>query len=62
MSRKGTGLVLIVIGLIVLIVFATADITGLGNDPNTFGWIQWIGVVAGVVVALIGAYIRSRAA
>ncbi|MGD2158690.1 MAG: hypothetical protein PVG14_16785 [Anaerolineales bacterium] len=60
MSTKTSGLTLIVIGVVVFLLFLLADYIGVGRDVNTFGWIQWLGVVTGFVVTAVGFYLRSR--
>ena len=57
-NKKTIGIALIVIGVIVLIVSLAADAIGLGGAPG-FGYKQIIGVLAGVIVAVIG-YFYSR--
>jgi len=43
-----------VVGIALLIVFATADLTGLGINPTSFGYVQVAGVIAGAVVSIGG--------
>ena len=52
---------LIGIGVLVLVVSVFADPLGLGRNPG-FGWLQWLGVVIGALVALAGFYLRRRKA
>ena len=54
MARKITGTIILVIGAIVLLLFATADLTGLGENPKFFGHVQIEGVIAGAVVTIVG--------
>lgn len=54
MSIKTIGLALLSIGMLVLAVSLLADYIGLGSDPDTFGWKQWVGAGVGLVVALAG--------
>ncbi len=60
MSTKTTGIVLIVIGVIILLVFLLADALGLGADPTTVGWIQWLGAAIGLIVAIVGIVLATR--
>jgi hypothetical protein len=57
--KKVLGIVLIAAGLIIAVVFATADFTGLGSHPD-FGPSQIIGTVAGVVVFVLGLVVTYR--
>ncbi len=61
MSRKSVAIVLLVVGIVVLLVSASADIVGLGSDPNVFGYRQLAGSVAGAILALVGALLYWRA-
>ena len=60
MSNKTSGVVLIVIGVIVLLVFLLADVLGLGSDRTTIGWIQLLGAAVGLVVAVVGIVLATR--
>jgi len=60
MSNKTSGVVLIVIGVIVLLVFLLADVLGLGADRTTIGWIQLLGAAIGLVVAVVGIFLATR--
>jgi hypothetical protein len=51
---KITGTIILVVGIIVLILFATADLTGIGENLKFFGHVQVEGVIAGAVVAIVG--------
>ena len=52
--RKVSGAVLLLIGILLLLLFATADLTGLGENPVSFGPWQITGTIAGAVMAVIG--------
>jgi hypothetical protein len=43
-----------VIGLVVLILFAGADILGIGENPTSFGSVQIGGSIIGTILILIG--------
>ena len=60
MSKKTSGVVLIVVGVIVLLVFLLADFLGIGSDPTTVGWIQLLGAAIGLVVAIVGIVLATR--
>lgn len=51
--------IVMVVGVLVVIIAALADRLGLGRSPG-FGWRQTLGVVIGVVVLLVGFYLRRR--
>jgi hypothetical protein len=52
-TRKIMGTIILVVGIVLLIISAAADVIGIGKNP-TFGYAQDAGVVAGVVVAIAG--------
>lgn len=58
---RSLSLVLIIAGAIVGLACALADVIGLGHDPSAFGSRQLTGVLAGVVVLVIGLVLRSKA-
>ncbi len=60
MSNKSSGIVLIVVGVIVLLVFLLADVLGLGSDPTTIGWIQLLGAAIGLVLAIVGIVLATK--
>lgn len=53
-TRKIWGIVSLVIGLVVLVLFAGADILGIGENPTSFGSVQIGGSIIGTVLILIG--------
>ncbi len=59
-SNKTLAWILLVGGAVLLLVSVTADITGLGAAPYSFGWKQILGSVTGVIAAGAGAYLRGR--
>ena len=61
MSTKTIGLILIVLGVIIAVISATADVIGLGNQVQMgFGWRQQLGTAVGVVVAVVGIWLALR--
>ena len=56
MSKKTIGFLLIILGVVVLVVSLTADVTGLG-EGTAIGWKQILGTVAGVIIALDGVWL-----
>lgn len=62
MSERQLAYALILVGIVAALVSVLADTLGIGGSDE-FGYLQIIGLVAGVVVALIGlylAYFRRR--
>jgi hypothetical protein len=53
-ARKVVGALFFVVGLILLVLFAGADIFGLGENPSTFGTWQIGGSVIGAAGIIIG--------
>ncbi len=53
MSRKTVGVMLLVVGVLLFLVSATADSLGIGGAPG-IGWKQILGMVVGVAVAATG--------
>jgi len=51
---KFAGIVLLIIGILVLLVSASADILGLGASPGEFGYRQMAGVVVGGIGTVVG--------
>ena len=49
-----------IVGAIILVVFAFADLLGLGQSPDEIGYRQLLGVVAGALVMTLGFYISRR--
>lgn len=54
MNKKTIGIILIVLGLIGMQISLTADMTGIGGDPDNFGWKQILGTVVGVGLIIVG--------
>ena len=57
MNNKTIGIGLLIIGVIMMIVSISADLTGLGQDPLNFGWKQILGAMAGLVVINVGVWV-----
>lgn len=51
------GLVLVLVGLVVALVSALANVLGLGHYPG-FGWKKTLGVVVGIVLMGLGWFWR----
>ena len=45
------------VGVIMLALFAMADLIGLGQSPDVIGYRQLLGVIAGALVIALGFYI-----
>lgn len=62
MSSKRVGLIVAVVGVLVGLLFALADLIGFGRSPGLFGTNQIIGTVVGVLIFVAGVviFIRSR--
>jgi hypothetical protein len=59
--NKSLAVGLIVVGVVVLLGSAMADIIGLGADPLVFGYRQLAGSVVGAALAVVGAVLYWRA-
>jgi hypothetical protein len=57
--KKIISILLLVGGIAVLILSATADLIGIGENPS-FGHVQIAGVTAGAVAAVIGLALLRR--
>ena len=58
-TRKIIGTILLVVGIAVLLLFATADLLGIGENPDFGPW-QITGTIAGAIVAIIGLVILFK--
>ena len=54
-SRRVVGAAIIILGLALLIASAGADVLGYG--VGTFGWKQQLGLVVGIVIAVVGFWL-----
>jgi hypothetical protein len=61
MTQKTFGLALIVLGVVLLIISLAADLLGLGAKSG-IGWKQLTGAAVGILVFLMGAWLRRRKA
>ena len=53
MQKKGSSLILMGVGIILLLVSLLADVLGIGDSPG-IGFKQIIGAVVGAVIVIIG--------
>jgi hypothetical protein len=60
-GNKGWGMAILVVGLVVLLGSALADILGLGASPLVFGYRQLAGAAVGLVLVIVGAVLYWRA-
>jgi hypothetical protein len=60
-GNKGWAMAILVVGLVVLLGSALADILGLGASPLVFGYRQLAGAAVGLVLAVVGAVLYWRA-
>ena len=57
MSRKTTGLIGMVAGLLIVVVSLLADVIGIGTYPG-FNTAQLTGILLGVAIFIIGYLLR----
>ena len=57
MSRKTISRMITAVGVIMLALFAMADLIGLGQSPDVIGYRQLLGVIAGALVIALGFYL-----
>ena len=60
MSTRTIGIIVAVVGLLVLLVSALADVIGVGRFIGTFGPRQIAGTVAGALVLIVGVVLYLR--
>jgi sulfite exporter TauE/SafE len=60
MSYTTLGRIVSVLGIIIFVTFALADMIGLGQSPDEIGYRQLLGVIAGALVISLGVYISRR--
>ena len=58
-NKKTTGIVLMAVGVVVLLGSLAVDAIGIGPSAG-FGYKQITGIVAGVIVAVVGFVLYSR--
>ena len=51
---------LIICGVIFLVVSLSADVIYLGGDLNSFGWKQITGSAAGLIMIVVGIYLKRK--
>jgi hypothetical protein len=52
--KRWMGIALIVVGILLALVAALADVIGLGQDVGAFGWRQLTGTIVGLVIFIAG--------
>jgi hypothetical protein len=55
MSKKTIGIVLVVLGVVLVLISLGADLIGIGSGG--FGYKQIIGVIIGLIAALVGMWL-----
>jgi cation transporter-like permease len=61
MGNKSVAVGLIVVGIVVLLASALADVIGLGGQPLVFGYKQVAGSAVGAVLTVVGVVLYWRA-
>ena len=59
LSNKTPSIVVLVLGIGLLIVSVSADVTGIGDDRR-FGPLQTTGTVVGALVTVVGLYLTFK--
>ncbi len=59
MQKKGLGVALIIIGIIILLISLLADPLGIGGYPG-IGTKQTIGIIIGLVICIVGLFLRRK--
>jgi hypothetical protein len=54
MSNRTLGIILLVVGIVVALLFGLADVIGIGTDPSGFGFAQIIGLIVGILLFIVG--------
>jgi hypothetical protein len=57
MSLRTVGLIIAIAGIIIALVFALADVIGLGGLPDRFGWRQTVGTGFGIAAFIAGGFV-----
>jgi preprotein translocase subunit SecG len=57
--RSG-ALAILVVGIVMLLISLGADLIGIGGSPGIFGYKQVAGTLAGIILALVGAFLYLR--
>ncbi len=58
--RLLTALALIVVGLVLAAVSGLAELIGLGDPTDTFGWKQIVGLAIGAALLVVGTVIAWK--
>lgn len=56
---KIAGIILLVLGIVMLILFLAADLIGIGTSPG-FGYWQIIGAVVGAIAGVVGLVLTLK--
>jgi hypothetical protein len=56
---KKVGFGLLIVGIVVLVLSLLLDVIGLGRSPG-FGWVQIVGTLVGLIVAIVGGVLMSK--
>lgn len=62
MSRRTLAFVLIIGGVIVLLLSLLADVIRIGMLDGTFGVVQIVGTIVGILAIIVGIYLLTRRA
>jgi hypothetical protein len=57
MAKRGSALVILVVGVLLALVSLFADALGVGGQPG-FGWKQTVGLAVGVALVALGLWLR----
>jgi len=60
MSKKLISTIVVIAGLALLVVSLGADILKIGGDLSVIGWKQLTGAGVGLVIFLIGLFLRRQ--
>ena len=58
-GKKTIGIILLAAGAILLILSMIADVIGIGGSP-IFGWRQILGIIIGLIAAVVGLVLTIR--
>ena len=59
MNDRVIGLIMAATGALLVLVAVLADPLGIGGQEDTFGWKQWLLVVAGAIALAAGAALAA---
>jgi len=60
-GNKTFALAIVVVGVVIMLGSAVADIVGFGATPLVFGYKQLAGIAVGAALAIVGAALYWRA-